>query len=140
MQHLELVYFSPYDIILTGDFSIDSDQSKINIIETVLNVKQLIKSPPHVTDTTIDHIFTTSPEMHSNSGILPITLRDHYCTYTILDLKSLVNIPKIFKSQNYNKYSASSFLLDILSFDIFNNFHTQTDTCFAWDVWILSSS
>ena len=67
MQHLEIVYSSPYYIILTGDFNIDSGQSKINIIETVLNVKQLIKSPTRVTDTSstsIDLIFTTSPEMH----------------------------------------------------------------------------
>ena len=29
----------------------------------------------------------------------------------------------------------SSFLLDILSSDAFNNFHTQTGTSFAWGVW-----
>ena len=66
MQHLVIVYSSLHDIILTGDFNIDSGQSKINIIEIVLNVKQLIKHPTHVTDTsstTIDHIFNTSPEM-----------------------------------------------------------------------------
>ena len=96
MQHLEIVYSSPYDIILTGYFNIDSGQSKINIIETVLIVKQLIKSPTPVNDTystTIDHISTTSPEMHYNSGVLQITLSDHYCT--ILALKSPVNIPKL---------------------------------------------
>ena len=112
MQHLEIVYSSPYDIILTGDFNIGLGQSKINTIETVLNVKQFIKSPTCVTDTsstTINHNFTTSPEMHYNSGVLPITLSDHYCTYTILDLKSPVNIPKIVKCRNYNKFSASSF-------------------------------
>ena len=57
MQHLEIVYSSPYDIIPTGDFNIDSGR-----ILTVLNVIQLI-----VTDTpstTIDHIFTTCAEMH----------------------------------------------------------------------------
>ena len=75
-----------------------------------------------VTDTsstTIDHIFNTSPVMHYNSCVLPLTLSDHYCTYTILDLKSPVNIPKIVKCRNYNKFSASSFLLDILSSDVF---------------------
>ena len=74
--------------------------------------------------------------MHYNSGILPITLSDHYCTYTTLDLKSLVNIPKIVKCQNYDKFCVSTFLLDILPSDVFNNFHTQkTDTSFAWGVW-----
>ena len=73
--------------------------------------------------------------MQHNSGFLPITLSDHYCIYTILDLKSPVNIPKVVKCRNYNKFSASSFLLDILASDVFNNFHTQTDTCFAWGVW-----
>ena len=95
MQHLEIVYSSPYDIIPTGDFNIDSGR-----ILTVLNVIQLIKSPALVTDTpstTIDHIFTTCAEMHYKSGLKPITLTDHYCTYTILALKSLVNIPKIVK-------------------------------------------
>ena len=117
MQHLGMVYSSPYDIILTGDFNIDLGQSKINTIETGLNVKQLIKSPTRVTDTSstsIDRIFTTSPEMHYNSVVLPITLNDPYCTYTILDLKVPVNIPRIVKCQNYNKLSASSSLLDIL--------------------------
>ena len=95
MQHLEIVYSFPYDIILTGDFNIDLGQSKINTIETVLNVKQLIKSSTCVTDTsstTIDHIFTTSPEMLCNSGILPITFS-----------KSLLHLhhfrPKISSSQ-----------------------------------------
>ena len=67
MQHLEIVCSSPYDIILTGVFNIDSGQSKIKFIETVLNVKQLFKAPTCVTDTSstsIDLIFTTSPEMH----------------------------------------------------------------------------
>ena len=72
--------------------------------------------------------------MHYNSGILP-TLSDHYCTYTTLDLKSLVNIPKIIKCKNFGKFSVSTFLLDILSSEVFNNFHTQTDTSFAWGVW-----
>ena len=69
----------------------------------------LIGSPTRVTDTssaTLDHIFTTSPEMHYNSGVLPITLSDHYCTCTILDLKSPVNMKKIVKCRNYNKFSA----------------------------------
>ena len=33
MQHIEIVYSSPYDIILTGDFNIDSGQLKINCFE-----------------------------------------------------------------------------------------------------------
>ena len=73
MQHLEIVNSSPHDIILKGDFNIYSGQLMINILETVLNVKQLIPSPTLVTNTfstTIDHIFTASTEMHNNSGVL----------------------------------------------------------------------
>ena len=51
MQHLEIVFSSPSDIILTGDFNIDSGQLKTNAIETVLNIKQLIESPTRVSDT-----------------------------------------------------------------------------------------
>ena len=68
-------------------------------------------SPTSVTDTsstTMDHIFTISPEMHYNSGVLP-TLCNHYCTYTILDLESPVNFPKIVKFRNYNKFSVYNF-------------------------------
>ena len=67
---------------------------KLTEFANVFSLTQLISDPTRVTvdtESIIDLIFTTSPENHSKSGVIPIILSDHFLVFTVLNFK----IPKL---------------------------------------------
>ena len=109
------------DIIVTGDLSCDllTDNPKGNALRTfysTINVTQLIKNPTHGSKTSeslIDIFMVSNPILVRYSGVLKLTISDHYAVYTTLNLR----IPKAkaayISTRSYKSYNAEKFCADI---------------------------
>ena len=76
-------------------------------------MKQLVTSPTRVTNTSaslIDIILSTVPDMHNTTGVLPVTLSDHYLIYTKLNLKHPPQQHRTIKFLDYKNFNPSHFL------------------------------
>jgi hypothetical protein len=82
-----LNYFSKKEVIILGDFNIDSlnpiNKSWLKAMKDK-NLTQLIKCPTRISQTSsscIDHIYSNKTENISGSGVLDINLSDHKAIY-----------------------------------------------------------
>ena len=71
------------------------------------------------TSNIIDLIFTTVPEKHI-SGVIPVTLSDHYMVYTILSQKVPAVSSRHVTKRNYKNFNADDFKRDIAMSNIFS--------------------
>ena len=91
---LEDIFSLNSNAIFLGDFNIHynaSNETRAHHIENNFQLKQLIKGWTPETDKSkfsIDLIFTNTPFYHSRSGVVSLSLSDHYATFTQLNLKS----------------------------------------------------
>ena len=103
------------ETIVTGDFNYDvsGDDSSgtSNPVISCFNLfqmLQLIHDPTRVsefTNSTIDLIFTSHPELVSESGVLPVLISDHYLVYRAAKLR-LLNFLSLFRDlQKPTRYS-----------------------------------
>ena len=130
--------------IFMGDFNINynmNNHTKAHELETKLQLKQLISDCTRVTSETnslIDLIFTNSPHLHSLSGVIPISISDHYAIYTILNLKHSAKSNRIncIRSRNFKKFNEKLFLYDIYKSQVFHNIYSFEDVNVAWEAWI----
>ena len=73
------------------------------------SLAQLITKPSRVTLQTsniIDLIFTTVLEKQHISGVIPVTLSDHYMLYTILSQKVPAVSSRHVTKRNYKNFNA----------------------------------
>ena len=127
-----------------GDFNINynmNNHTKAHELETKFQLKQLISDCTRVTSETnslIDLIFTNSPHLHSLSGVIPISISDHYAIYTILNLKHSAKSNRIncIRSRNFKKFNEKLFLYDIYKSQVFHNIYSFEDVNVAWEAWI----
>ena len=84
-------------MILLGDFNYDSlktsDSTKISDIEESFELKQQIIDPTRVTlnsSTIIDHIYVSVSLQNVTSGVLPITVSDHYLVFSLIPLQKII--------------------------------------------------
>lgn len=86
LQTFENVISDDNDVVIVGDFNFDYviDETLANnqahYIELLLNCSQLIQVPTRVTPTTsstIDLIYSSVPDHHSESGTINCTMSDH---------------------------------------------------------------
>ena len=85
---------SENEVIILGDFNFDYvidetlSTNPAHHIELLLNCSQLITNYTRSTSSsksTIDHIYTSMPELHVSSGVIPCSISDHDIIYTILN-------------------------------------------------------
>ena len=90
---LEKAALDNKQMYISGDFNIDYNTNKsnlINYIENLHNIKQMVLFDTRVTpnsSTCIDLILTSTPEQHIETKPLKLGISDHYMVYTIIDLK-----------------------------------------------------
>ena len=74
-----------------GDLNISYNCNESNLLEQVCHMKQLILDSTRVTPSSsiIDHIYTIDETKHILSGVIKITLGDHYAVYTVLSFKQI---------------------------------------------------
>ena len=110
------------NIILLGDLNYDYklDQNLCNnpvyYIECLFDLTQMITSPTRVTkdsSTTIDVILTSSPNIHSKSGIIPVTLSDHYLVMTEIKATKLAQKHKTIKYRDFKEFNNEHFINDL---------------------------
>ena len=117
------------DIILLGDTNCDftsipkgqlSDNNAKHLcsIYDLFSFSQLIEEPTRVTlgtATLIDHIATTCPNNVLESGVLKISMSDHYMVYCIRKVNgSFEKDHKVIKTRNMKNFSEEALLLLLL--------------------------
>ena len=116
------------EIILVGDTNCDlaktkADQPMDNDVKHLCNLyelfslKQLIKEPTRVTlntSTIIDHIATTCVRNIVDSGVLEVSLSDHYLVYCIRKFNGAVEKGhKMIKTRKMKNFNEDAFLADV---------------------------
>ena len=116
------------EIILLGDTNCDftsipkgqlgnNNAKHLRSIYDLFSFTQLIEEPTRVTlgtATLIDHIATTCPNNALESGVLKISMSDHYMVYCIRKLNSSFKKDhKAIKTRNMKNFSEEAFLQDV---------------------------
>ena len=132
------------NVILLGDLNCDcfkknpTSSNLVSEIEDLFDMKQLIDEPTRETLTCsslIDIILTTVPEKHEQTGVLKVSLSDHYCTQTIL--KSHPNPMKekhnLVTYNDFKNFHLEGFVQDIR--DTLQNLHQTNcnNVCQLWE-------
>ena len=102
-----------HSTVIMGDFNIHYNQSpnnKAHDLETIFQVNQLIKNNTRVTDNSsslIDLIYTNVPHYHTSSGVIPLSLSDHFVIFTSINFKKSNKSNKIHSriSRNFNRFN-----------------------------------
>ena len=114
------------EIILLGDtncnfspeaFEKDSNSKNLLSIYNLFNFKQIINEPTResmMSRTMIDHIATNLQRNILQSGVLKVSMSDHYIVYCVRKfIGSLSRDHKTVKTRSMKKFSKSHFLTDI---------------------------
>ena len=127
-------------IVILGDMNLDYrwDESlaknPINYIEQVYNMNQLITEPTRVTDSTstlLDIVLTTDQTMHKKSGVLKISVSDHYLVYTEVMLKTATTpVHTEIKFRDFKTFSEQAFVSDLKEQAEFRD--ANSDTHIDW--------
>ena len=121
--HLSLYHVFTEDLCLTPLLILRLNKSWIKFY--LLVVTQSFYEPTRVTTyspTAIDLNFTNVPHHHSNSGCLPLSLSDHYATFTTLNLKYSAKGKINYRTtRNFNKFNKNNFLRSIAKSHVMNN-------------------
>ena len=116
------------EVILLGDTNCDlSDANSpchvksIKDIYATYGLKQLIKEPTRVTvqsSTLIDHIAVSDTDNIVESGVLKITLSDHYLVYAVRKFQGGVKRQhKFIRTRQMKNFSEEAFLSELRSVD-----------------------
>ena len=126
-----------HDCIVMGDLNynyvLDESLSTnpIHYLSQLYGLTQLVSEPTRITtssSTLIDVILTTIPESHVCTGVIKLTLSDHYLPYTILTCQAPKVPPKCITVRDFKNFNNDSFLSDLTRefTDVFNVFN---DSC-----------
>ena len=99
----------------------------------------MVTSPTRVTmhsESIIDLIFTTVPHKHTLSGVIPVTMSDHYMVFSILREKLPHEKIKYVSKLNYNYFNVELFLYDIAFSNVFSSIFHCCDVTEAWELWL----
>ena len=129
IAYFEQEFFASYskalslnkDIVLTGDLNCDlsTKNPKSDALLsfcTSVNATQLITTPTRVTKTSstiVDVVIVSNPNLVKTSGVMNLSISDHFLVYSVLNLKiTKSDLPKI-TTRSYKKYSIEQFSEDI---------------------------
>ena len=97
----------------------------------------MVKSPTRITpssSTCIDLLFSSIPEAHVVTDVIPLFISDNYMVFTVLNFKVIKQPPKIVKLRNYANFDSQAFYRDIQHSDRLNSIFIINDTNFAWSI------
>ena len=136
------------DTIVMGDinynYSLDENlaNNHINYIEQLTGLTQIVMEPTRVTMTTsslIDVILTTNTSKHIKTGVIPLTLSDHYMTFTVISGKPTKSTEsRTITVRDYKKCNRDVFKQDLYKTmpninTIITNSQLSVDE--AWSLW-----
>ena len=132
------------ETIVTGDFNYDVSGDDISSTSNpviscfnLFQMLQLIHDPTRVsefTNSTIDLIFTSHPELVSESGILPVLISDHYLVYGVHCWKAPKREGRSIYFRCFKDIDNDDFRDDIINapWEHVLNCHDVND---AWSIW-----
>ena len=108
-------------IVLTGDANCDllSENPKGDALWSFcasINAHQLIDKPTRVTVTSrslLDVVMVSNKAIAKASGVLELTISDHYLVYVVLDMKVPKPSPTYITTRSFKNYTADQFSSDI---------------------------
>ena len=109
------------DIVLLGDLNCDllSDNPKSKALRSfcaAANATQLIKDPTRVTKSSsslIDVILVSKPDLVKSSGVMDLTMSDHFLVFAVLNLKVPKPAATYITIRSFKNYDADLFSSDI---------------------------
>ena len=126
-----------------GDFNYDvfSDKffvtDKIRHISSSFTLEQVISEPTRVVETSstlFDLIFVSNSLKVISSGIINISLRDHYAIFAIIDLKVENRSIKTSRCRSYKHFNRDNFIHDLCFSDELNSVLYHDDVFVVWDI------
>ena len=135
-------------IVITGDLNINcvpnandsQGNSQISLIENLNGWTQLVTEFTRVTPSTssiIDVIFSSNSDVHKLTGVVPITLSDHYLVHTVVgEVEPVVNNQEHneVRFRCYKNFDASQFVDEIRNSSIIQSVLSCQNTEEAWDI------
>ena len=105
------------DIVLTGDANCDlilktPRSDALWSFCTSVNAHQLIDRPTRVTLTScslLDIVMVSNKDIVKTSGVLDLTISDHYLVYVVLDMKVPKPPPIYITTRSFKNYTADQF-------------------------------
>ena len=121
MQVLLKALSSNKDIVLTGDANCDllfknPRGDALRSFCASVNAHQLIDRPTRVTMTSrslLDVVMVSNKDIVKTSGVLDLTISDHYLVYIVLDMKVPKSPPTYITTRSFKNYTADQFSSDI---------------------------
>ena len=114
---------TPAETLCIGDFNCDGlkpnewEWRKLNSTMSTHHLTQIITVPTRVTElseTCIDHVWTTRPEMFANNGAISFSHSDHQLVYTMRKATKCARGPsRNIKARSYRNFDVSVFLEDL---------------------------
>ena len=107
------------------------------VFMSIVILNKLVQEATRVTPTSstlIDLIFTNMPDKHTATGVVNLSISDHYLTYTSVSFKCPKAPPSIIRCRNLNSLNVDRFRYDILCSDI-NKVCNIENASRAWDEW-----
>ena len=109
------------DIVVTGDLNCHllSENPRRDALRSfcaTVNVTQLIDKPTRVTETSrslLDIIMVSHPALAKLSGVLEVTISDHFFVFVDINLKSPKQAPTYVVTRSFRNYKADQFATDI---------------------------
>ena len=111
-----------YQCIILGDLNYNyvMDESlyanPITYMSQMFGLTQLVTEPTRVTmssSTLIDVILSTMPTSHVSTGVIQLTMSDHFMPYTIIACQSQKHIAKFITIRDFKCFNHASFISDI---------------------------
>eukprot|EP00112_Aurelia_sp_Birch-Aquarium-sp1_P026369 Seg932.4 transcript_id=Seg932.4/GoldUCD/mRNA.D3Y31 product="hypothetical protein" protein_id=Seg932.4/GoldUCD/D3Y31 len=126
------------ECILLGDMNCNylerSEHKEIKSIISNNGLKQLIKSPTRITNTSktlIDVIYSNDPEKINSIKVIPADVSDHELLGCVRKVHSIKHSPRQIRCRNYTNYDPKLFCKDLESEDFSNVFDSRS-TEVAW--------
>ena len=112
------------DVYILGDFNLDTckrpNSKKVNNLAQNSHMNQLICDYTRITNvsqTIIDLIFVSRPELVVSSGVHSLGLSDHSLIYVVRKHKQIKIPPRTVKSRCFKKFSDESFISNVQKID-----------------------
>ena len=131
--------------ILVGDINCDLSSapeeplvSTIQFLYDIYQYSQLIRHKTRVSKrsaTLIDHFITNKAQEITASGVIPITISDHYLVYGIRKHQALKGDPRLIENRNMKAYNAESFIneLNNVPWDLIQSCEDVNDMVSVWE-------
>ena len=141
VEFMDKTDFTNAEVYLLGDFNYPIKTSTGRDFTKLMNdlgYTQLIKEDTRVTQTSsnlIDLIFTNSPHRVTQSGMLNVSLSDHYMIFCNRTCKLPRSKPKVLNVRSFKNFNPTAFQDNLrnLPWDIIHLFDSPEDAWFAME-------